>query len=382
MTTNRQFHDKSTAKGRSPLLLALCAVILLAVPHRALAQASTDNDAPTARQVDRAIAGALKHLADTQITEGPDAGSWQSPGYPAAATSLAGLAFLANGHLPGTEPYGDTVERAMQYVQQTMTSDGYLGGRGNSMYVHALCTLFGLSYMGMADDPKTNRELATWGGKAVDLIVKAQRAPKPGWEQGGWRYTPFSAESDLSVTSWQLLALHAARQCGYDIDPQVTDAAMRYVNSAFTEEGEHAGFVYRPGISREIEPSVSGTALFLKAVFEEQTDPAMLRTLAYVRQFPPTWGGTQYKGFFFFGSIYMAQGMFQIGEEEWRRLAPPLQKVLLDHQSGDGSWPFPPDNRPQSVQAGPAYPTAMSVLILSLDKQYLPMYQRQRSLYN
>jgi hypothetical protein len=35
----------------------------------------------------------------------------------------------------------------------------------------------------------------------------------------------------------------------------------------------------------------------------------------------------------------------------------------------------------QSELAGPAYPTAMAVLILSLEKQYLPMYQRQKQLF-
>ena len=47
----------------------------------------------------------------------------------------------------------------------------------------------------------------------------------------------------------------------------------------------------------------------------------------------------------------------------------------------DGHWPFPPDNQPQSHPAGRAYTTALGILILSLDKQYLPMYLRQKQLF-
>jgi hypothetical protein len=38
-------------------------------------------------------------------------------------------------------------------------------------------------------------------------------------------------------------------------------------------------------------------------------------------------------------------------------------------------------NAPQTRLAGAAYPTALAVLVLSLDRQYLPVYQRQRPLF-
>ena len=73
--------------------------------------------------------------------------------------------------------------------------------------------------------------------------------------------------------------------------------------------------------------------------------------------------------------------MFQVGGEAWGEHRAAVEEVLVMHQSGDGSWPSPADDAPQNRLAGPAYPTALAVLILSLDRQYLPVYQRQRQLY-
>jgi len=250
------------------------------------------------------------------------------------------------------------------------------------MYVHAIATLFGLSCLGMSPQGQADKELAEWCRRSLAVILQAQKVPKRPWEMGGWRYTPYLAESDLSVTSWQLLVLHTAKQCGYDIDPAVIDAALRYVNSAYqTAPAGEAGFVYRPGVSKSPEPAVTGVAVFLKALLEEEPDEKARKSMEFLRRFPPSWGGSQYKGYFFFGTFYMAQGMFQAGDEAWGDFSPRIQRILIDRQQVDGSWPLPEDNKFESRQAGPAYPTAMAVLVLSLDKQYLPMYQRQKRLY-
>jgi len=358
----------------------LAALVIATAPI--VAAAEPQDKPPERERIASAIEGGLHWLADQQIKEGPSAGSWPCPHYETATTSFAGLAFLANGHVPGKGEYGQVVTRAMRYVQASMTPDGYVGTRGDSMYVHAICTLFGLSYLGMSENPEEEKELAAWCRRSIDLIVEAQKVRKRPSEQGGWRYSPYSDDSDLSVTSWQLLVLHAARQCGYEIDDGVFQAAMKYVNSGFVEvEGGEAGFVYRPGISKDPEPGVSGAALLLKSILEAEQDEKADKALALLRRYPPSWGGRQYKGYFFFDTFYMAQGMFQTSDEDWAAFAPANQRVLIEHQEGDGHWGFPQDNKLQGRLAGEAYSTALAVLILSLEKQYLPMYQRQRKLF-
>ncbi len=371
-----------------------CAVALLLTfvlaPLAAIAQdAPAPSAAPEQEQVRTAIDGALKWLATHQVVEG-DKGYWDCPRYQTATASFAGLAFLANGYKPGEGEYGAVIDRAMNFVRASMDPQGYLGGKDNSMYVHAVCTLFGLSYLGQVENPEKEVELAQWCRKALEVVVKAQIVRKSPAEQGGWRYTPSTTESDLSVTSWMLLVLHAARQCGYDMDDRVFQSAMRYVNSGFVEHAKKnedgsqevtRGFVYRPGISQQPEPAVTGVAVFLKALLEEEPDDRVAASLEYLGQFSPEWGGPQYKGYFYFGTFYMVQGMFQVGGEPWDEFNGRIQRILLDHQEGDGRWDFPPLNAAQSKDAGTAYGTAMGVLILSVDKQYLPMYQRVKRIY-
>ncbi len=364
------------------MTVVLSVVLLLFAQRVGVGDVPVENADKLEKDVALAIDGGLRWLASQQIKDGGAAGSWPSPKFPTAVTSLAGLAFLANGHLPGKGPHGETVRRAMEYVQSSMTSDGYAGSVGNSMYVHAICTLFALSYLGMDGDTEKDDELADWCRKSIDLIVEAQNVPKSQSEKGGWRYSPQTAESDLSVTSWQLLVLHAARQCGYEIDDSVISYGMAYVNRGFmrTKDGK-AGFVYRPGVSTVPEYGVTGTSVLLKSMFETQTDEKMADSLEYLQEFEVGWGGAQYRGFFFFSSLYLMQGFFQMGGDEYEDFRRRNWVLLVEHQDGDGHWPYPFNNAAERRGAGPAYPTTMSVLILALDKQNLPAFQRQRSLF-
>ncbi|MFO7872001.1 MAG: hypothetical protein R6V03_11305 [Kiritimatiellia bacterium] len=341
------------------------------------------------RDAESAIRAGLKWLADNQVTRGTEAGSWpcERPQYRPAVASLAGLAFLANGYFPRDGRYGEVLDRSMEYVRASMTPDGYLGqGDRSGMYIHAICSLFGFSYLGTSGDPETERGLADWCRESLRVIADAHAVRRPSVARGGWRYTPYTSESDVSVTSWQLLVLHSARQCGYSVDAGMLHSGLAYVNSAFRDPKEderkaNSGFLYRPGVSREPEPAVSGVAVFIKSLLEGEQDDKTRKTLDYLKRFPPSWGGEQYSGYFYFTLFYMSQGMFQVGGETWSEFADASHQILIEHQGGDGKWPFPPDNTPQSRLTGEAYPTAMAVLVLSLEKQYLPMYQRQKSLY-
>ena len=57
-------------------------------------------------------------------------------------TSLAGMAFLAGGHLPGRGEYGPQIERALDFILSRVRDDGYITASGSRMYSHAFATLF------------------------------------------------------------------------------------------------------------------------------------------------------------------------------------------------------------------------------------------------
>jgi len=345
------------------------------------AAAGAASPATDEAQARAAVEGALRWLAASQIQEGDGAGGWAAPKpeYRPATAGLAGLAFLANGHTPAEGEHAGVVRAALRFVLARQAPDGYFGqGDASGMYIHAICSIFSLSCLGMTGVADDEPDLAGRCGRAVRVILDAQQVRRSPAEGGGWRYTPYTSESDLSVTSWQLLALHAARQCGYAVGDTVFRDALRYLDQAYVEvDEERAGYVYRPGFSTRPEPSLTGTALFVRSILEPDDDRGRDKLMRFLDAFPPGWGGEQYRQYFFFASFYMAQGMFQVGGERWEGFRQAMRDVLLSHQAGDGHWPFTPDNAPQSRLAGPAYPTAMAVLILSLDRQFLPMYQRQ-----
>ncbi|MEI6210392.1 MAG: prenyltransferase/squalene oxidase repeat-containing protein [bacterium] len=380
-------------KTKHSLFLLLVLLVVPAVAQTTRAPAAAAVVRPETARIEGATAGGLRWLADHQITNGASAGAWavNSANYRPAIASLVGLAFLSNGHLPGTNtPYARVVAGALKHVTSTMASDGYVGqGDQSGMYIHAISTLFVLSCYGMQSDEALDPELASWCRRSLDVILRAQQTQKSFTERGGWRYEPYGEQSDVSVTCWQLLVLHAARQAGFEVEMPVYNAALSYLNRAYVpvkaekEKGAPAGgYLYRPGFTQDPERPATALVLFIQSLFDAGNNQRTQAALEFLRRYPLTWDGSQYNGYFYFSGFYMMQGMFQIGGAEWNSFGPRMANLLLDHQNGDGSWPYPPNSLREDMQTtGPAYPVAMSVLMLSLDKQYLPMYQRQRRIY-
>ena len=334
---------------------------------------------PDERQIRNAVQQGLAYLAKTQIKDGPDAGSWPAVHFRRAGASFAGLAFLANGHRPGVGEYGVVIDRALRYVLKGMDANGFIGEQYESgMYLHAIATMFALSCLGEMDDPQRGAEVADACRKSVALMIKAQKVRKAPEAQGGWRYTPTSAESDVSVSACVLQTLYAARLCGFDVPDEVFSDGLRYINSAYMDHPqEGAGYLYRPGISLAPDLAVSGIALYIKYLLERQKDEPGEKTFAAIRKYPPLWSGRPYMGYFYIGAFYLMLGNFQIGDSAWDEFFGPLARMLLVNQHEDGHWPLPPDSAPQNLAIGPVYSTAMGVLMLSQSRQYLPIYQRQ-----
>src|SRR5262249_48347978 len=139
-------------------------------------------------------------------------GAWKLSGAKSpAVTSLAVMAFLSAGHVPGEGPYGNTITRGVRWVLTAQQPDGLIPSRtsrGYTMYEHGISTLMLAEVVGMTDAalaPRVTKALE----KAVAVVLKAQRLE--GVAAGGWRYQVEGLDADISVSGWQLLALKAAR---------------------------------------------------------------------------------------------------------------------------------------------------------------------------
>jgi hypothetical protein len=247
------------------------------------AQSSDPDDRELDARVERAITSGMRWLAERQVVQEGEIGHWESPKFSTAVTSLAGLALLANGQLPDEGEHGVAVRRALNYIVRNRSGVG-LGSGGAFMYENAMSVLFVLSCLGTFEDREKNNALSEWCHEALDMIYKAQEVDKSPSDKGGWRYHPASSDSDLSVTAWQLLVLHGARQCGFAVRDSSVRYAMNYINSGFTRIDEtRSGYIYRPGHQKEAEPGVTGTSVLVKSIFEEEIDMSVYSSLEYLK---------------------------------------------------------------------------------------------------
>ncbi|MEO1278686.1 MAG: prenyltransferase, partial [Planctomycetota bacterium] len=109
-------------------------------------------------ELDESINRGLVFLASQQNEDGSFGdGSW---GRGVAVTSLAGLAFMADGHMPGRGRYGEQVRRALDYVLDRSSESGLLADdqAPSPMYGHGFAALFLGEVYGMSGGDEALQE--------------------------------------------------------------------------------------------------------------------------------------------------------------------------------------------------------------------------------
>lgn len=342
--------------------LALAAVVLLAPQARAADNERSAED----KKVDHAIEKALAFLAATQDRTD---GAWRSrSGKNPAITSLAVMAFLSAGHVPGEGKYGDVIERGIRRVLKWQHANGLIAGEGgHEMYHHGISTLMLAEVAGMTDGPLGD-EIRDRLERAVAIILKAQRTGT-GQDKGGWRYqVAHVGGSDISVTGWQIMALRAAKNLGCDVPPSAIERAVDFIYRC--QDRNSGGFRYTPNDAVTI-PCTGTSILALELCGKEQhNSPPVQRAGAFLLKDGnlPRWGGSH----FFYGVYYGSQATFQLGGNYWATYRPRLRDVLLNNQEANGSW----SGGGYDSSFGPAYCSAMAVLALTVEYRFLPIYQR------
>ncbi|GIW73922.1 MAG: hypothetical protein KatS3mg103_0444 [Phycisphaerales bacterium] len=308
--------------------------------------------------LDAAVERGLAFLASQQNPDGSFGdGAW---GRGVAVTSLAALAFMADGNMPGRGPYGQQVRRAMEYVLARSQESGLLADdqAPSPMYGHGFATLFLAEVYGMTGaDQALEERLHEALVKAVRLIERSQN------DEGGWRYNPVPSDADTSVTICQVMALRSARNAGLPVSAQVIDDAVAYVRACQNPDG---GFRYqsRPGASAWPRSAAAVATLFYAGRFR---DEAIRPGVDYLlREALP--GQGLRRGYFYYGHYYAVQAMYLAGGDAWQTWWPAAREELLAIQDANGAWP--------DRTVGTAYGTAMALIVLQMPKRYLPIYQK------
>ena len=303
--------------------------------------------------VKRSSARALEWLAAQQNADG----SWGNDGkYPhsTSVTSFALIAFLSQGHLPGQGLYGPEVAKGARFlVASTRPSDGYLvGSRGGNMYAHGMATLALAELWGMAGGDEIRPPLE----KAVELIVRTQS------KEGGWRYDPSPTGHDISVTIMQVMALRAAKNSGLHVPDATIQRALGYINSCYHKAS--GGYVYQPGNS---DPGFARTAagVCVLQLSGKYDATEIERAIEFLEK------KSDDKRHWWYGQYDAAHAMHQVGGKKWEDWYARIRTRLLSKQVANGSW----SGGGSDDGVGPQYTTAISVIILSIPMNYLPIFQ-------
>lgn len=376
--TYRERPDRWTFFAIANLLTYTILFIFSALP--ASGQIDTPQKLRTLYQLrtDEAVTKGLRWLQSRQITQAqateqnkPELlGSFRDEFVPGntGVTALSVMAFLAQGHIPGQGPYGETINRGIDYLLSQQLENGLLvsrdpaGRRSEMMYSHSIATLLLGEVSGMIDQQR-QQKLDQVLPKALLVLLQAQKVPKPSAHAGGWRYAPGARDSDLSLTGWAIMALRAARQNGAAIPDEHIADSIEYILKCRRSSG---AFAYMPGMGAGT-PSMTGLAILCLELCGEHGHEAIRPAAEFLAQNKPHPQDPHR----YFAFYYCAQAMFQLGEDDWNQFAPFMYDTLLEEQNHDGSW-----GENQTGGYSHTYKTALVILALTVSARQLPIYQR------
>ena len=228
------------------------------------------------------------------------------------------------------------------------------------MYGHGFATLFLAETAGMYQGD----DLIPVLDRAVKLIIASQN------DEGGWRYFPVKKDADVSVTACQVMALRAARNAGRDVPAETIDRAVKYLLARQNSDG---GFMYMSPSGESALPRSAAVVAALYSAGQNDT-PALGKSFDYLNRHLQTAFAKKAQsplpGFnedYPYYAIYYLSGAYRQQQKDWQTWRNRIVPVLLSAQNPDGSW---------SSEFSKDYATAMALIVLQLENNYLPIWQR------
>ncbi|MCA9105824.1 MAG: terpene cyclase/mutase family protein [Planctomycetales bacterium] len=273
-----------------------------------------------------------------------------------AATGLALLCFLGHGETPEEGEYSEVVRKGLYYLQSRIrfTAKGADLQEG-TMYGHAIATLAFTEAYGMTQDP-TFRDLAQ---SAIDFICAAQGP------NGGWRYSP-GQPGDMTVSGWQMMALHSAHLSRLNVPHETTTAFSEFLDNTQLRYG--ALYRYLPEEEEE-KPSPTAIGLLCRMYMGwPRTVTPIREGAAYLADLGPSRTDLYF-------DYYATQMLHHFGDPHWESWNEKMREHLIRTQERSGheagSWHF---GDPHGDQGGRLYSTAMAIMTLEVYYRYLPLY--------
>jgi hypothetical protein len=344
-------------------------------------QARAEGDWEITPDSEQALQHGLEWLARNQ---GPQ-GNWESNDL--GLVGMGALAFLSAGHLPGRGPYGEVVDRALDYILQNAQPSGLLNisHAQRDMYNHGLAAFVLGQAHGMSSDARLGPAL----DRALKLIAHTQA------EDGGWDYRARRQQRghDLSLAVMQAKALRSAVDSGLEVPRDVILAAIQSVREHYTPKDGAQGlddpqarigdgqFTYNRGGGATLAMAAAGIVCLQEfGQYDDWRIPKNLDVIhREIRDLGPPRPGDGKVAFDAYTLYYVGQALYQVGGRDWEQSYPKLRDYLVATQHRkpgdprqDGYWDA---NRHVGGKPGQLYGTSVACFILAIPNRYLPILQ-------
>lgn len=312
-----------------------------------------------------AIQRGLKWVGSSQSRSGNWSGNGGS--YPTAMTALAGTALICSGSTTTQGPYAKNIRNAVSHLYDTKCrSNGLIGDpvRDNRYtYGHGFSMLFLSQILGEEEDEDRREDLLKVLSKAVTFSVNAQTPA------GGWGYVSAKDGSNFdegSTTITQVQGLRGCRNAGIVVPGEAIERAKQYIYKCKNKDGGISYSSRNRGSSRPAITAAALASLYNAGDYESTHVPEMLE---YSKKHLHDVGdGTRSFGHWHYTYLYYSQVIYRESREIWESFRDKLYAKIIRDQDADGRW------RDQTV--GDIYVTSCNLIMLQLDRAYLPIYQR------
>jgi hypothetical protein len=330
------------------------------------------------QEVERAVDRGLAWLMRQQRADGAfQTNMRDEPGI----SGLCLMAFLSRGHLPGEGPYGQKLSRSVDFLLGSQQPDGMIARqrhRYHGMYSHGIGALVIAELYGMSK-PVDDARYRSVIERAMQFTSHRYSQPKAAPDdEGGWRYLSrhASSDSDLSLTSWNLMFLRSAKNSGFDVDARLIDEAVAYLGRVY-DPGRQT-FRYEIHTDDPAHNHTRGMAgagvLSMSLAGKHQSEIAKNAAKFILRQpFDQYFRPVQGEQYPCYSAFYCSQAMFQMGGTYWSKYYPTMARTIVQAQRDDGSWVM---REGYDIEYGVPYMTAMTILALTPPYQTLPIFQR------
>lgn len=307
------------------------------------------------------ITKGLDWLSRTQSSRG----QWNTQVYPTAVAALAGTALISSGSTTTQGPYARAIARVADFLISKGRDNGLIGDpQTDSRYTygHGFAMLMLSQVLGEEGLLDRRKELVDVLTKAVAFSGSAQT------DAGGWGYVSAKEGNDFdegSTTITQVQGLRGCRNAGIPVSGEVIDKAKEYIYRCKNADGGISYSSQQMGTSRPAITAAALAALYNAGDYDSEHVPEMFE---YAKDSLHNIGdGTRAFGHWHYTYLYYSQVVYRQGDELWVPFRDRLYDRIVSEQRPEGNW---------EGQIDPVYVTACNLIILQLNRSFLPIYQR------